>query len=119
MLNGDSLTFHACSGYKAVMKNLDSDEIVVPRFVERFPEYGKNIIELRFRDSAVNELCRDYDDVVSALACEDSLKEDGFRSRESFNDLLFLKKELEREMLQRLSRYPSGLSRCPSAGPGK
>jgi hypothetical protein len=46
------------------MKNLDSDELVIPRFVERFPEYGKNIIELRFRDSAVNELCRDYDEVT-------------------------------------------------------
>jgi len=94
------------------MKNPDSDELVVPWFVERFPEYGKNIIALRFRDSAVNELCRDYDDVVSALACEDSLKAGDFRSRESLNELLFLKKELELEMLQRLSR-------CPSARPGK
>jgi hypothetical protein len=94
------------------MKNLDSDELVIPRFVQRFPEYGKNIIKLRFRDSAVNELCRDYDDVVSALACEDSLKADGFRSRESFNDLLILRTELEREMLQRLSRVSS-------ARPGK
>ncbi|MDA9981824.1 hypothetical protein N9H39_03625, partial [Gammaproteobacteria bacterium] len=103
---------HARSGYKSVMKNLDSDELVVPRFVKRFPEYGKNIIELRFRDSAVNELCRDYDDVVSALACEGSLKIDGNRSRDSFNDLLILKTELEREMLQRLSRVSS-------ARPGK
>ena len=92
------------------MNKLSADELVVPRFVERFPEHRGSIVELRFRDAAVNELCHDYDDVVNALEGATS-ESSAYRPGESIDDLRRLKQELEQELLRRLSGYANAKSR--------
>jgi hypothetical protein len=42
-------------------------ENVVPLIAERFPEIRDKILRLRFRDALLDELCRDYDEVMHSL----------------------------------------------------
>lgn len=42
-------------------------ENVVPLIAERFPEIRDEILRLRFRDALLDELCRDYDEVMHSL----------------------------------------------------
>ena len=40
---------------------------VVPLIAERFPEIRDEILRLRFREPRLDELCRDYDEVMHSL----------------------------------------------------
>ncbi|HID29114.1 MAG TPA: hypothetical protein EYP19_03820 [Desulfobacterales bacterium] len=73
--------------------------------LERFPGERQQIIDLCTRNSAVSELCEDYETIINALieAGADSGKrpESG---ETSLNDLFVLKQELEQELMDRLRR---------------
>ena len=82
------------------MTKVAPNRVSMPLFVERFPEYRDDIIELRFRDAPFNDLCHDYDEVVQALNLETgpaALGDNG-----PVEDLRRIKAELELELLQRL-----------------
>ena len=81
--------------------------VVVPAFVKRFPEYEKTIIESRFRDNAINELCHDYDEVIRALEVSRKPPSVGSNYTTFPEDLCRLKRELEHELLRRLPQEHS------------
>ena len=77
---------------------------VEPRITARFPEYRERILQARFRDVRVDELCRDYDAVLDALETEDAGEAAAVqraRNRQQLlrQELLQLARELEQEML--------------------
>lgn len=77
---------------------------MIPRIVERFPKYRSHVLNALPRDGVMAELCEDYDKVVEALETEEirSGKGEG-KSRETYRELVRLKRELEYELLERLA----------------
>ena len=75
------------------------------QIIERFPGERQQIIDLCARNSAVSELCEDYETIINFLieAGADPGKnpESGGTS---LNDLFVLKQELEQELMDRLKR---------------
>ena len=77
---------------------------VEPRIIESLPEHRDRILQERPRDSAIDELCRDYDEVIEALEGEGADKTATRRRARTRQDLLQLAQELEQEMLMRLAK---------------
>lgn len=72
-----------------------------PSIVERLPRYRTRILELQRSDPAIQELCEDYDRVIEALAVERT--DHGASDEADYRELARLARELEEEILARLS----------------
>lgn len=77
---------------------------MILRIVERFPKYRSHLLNALGRDGVMAELCEDYDKVVVALEIEETRTGKGVeKSRETYRELMRLKRELEYELLERLA----------------
>jgi hypothetical protein len=76
---------------------------IEPRIVDRFPGHRERILQKRFQDSAVAELCRDYDCLIETLeAAGNRQGATGGQASETRKELLELAIALEKELLDRL-----------------
>jgi hypothetical protein len=74
-----------------------------PRLIERFPAYREEVLRRRFQDELIDELCRDYDRVLSML---DAGQQESGTSRpdtQQRQELQALARKLEHEFLERLA----------------
>ena len=78
---------------------------VEPRIIQRLSAHRDRILRAQPNDSAIDELCRNYDEVIEALEGEGADKSAIRQRAQTRNDLLQLARELEQEMLRRLASY--------------
>jgi len=84
--------------------------------IDRFPDYRERILQRCIQDTAVAELCRDYDALMEALQADEprqSLANDASGTRQELRELV---NALERELMDRLGLDPGeGLRESNSA----
>jgi len=84
--------------------------------IDRFPDYRERILQWCIQDTAVAELCRDYDALMEALQADEprqSLANDASGTRQELRELV---NALERELMDRLGLDPGeGLRESNSA----
>lgn len=76
-----------------------------PIIIKQFPGERQKIIALCANDKLVNELCEDYEKVINALSdAVIEIHDEQELNTSSFHHLVHLKKELEKELQERLSK---------------
>jgi hypothetical protein len=77
-----------------------------PRIVERFPGHRDRILRKCFQDTAVAELCRDYDCLIETLEAAKTRQNTTSQASDTREELLQLANALEQELLDRLGPEP-------------
>lgn len=73
-----------------------------PRIANRFPHYRELILRECKGDTAIGELCRDYDSLVEEIEAIESKPGSAESPDSTHHELLKLANALERELLDRL-----------------
>jgi len=76
--------------------------VISKRIVDRFLGYRESILEKRFQDAAVAELCRDYDCLIETLEATKSRQGTASQASDVRQERLELANALEKELLYRL-----------------
>ena len=77
---------------------------MIPKIVERFPNYRDRVLSALSRDRVMSELCTDYDSVMSELEiAEGRSNGGGEQTTQIYRELARLKRDLEHEVLARLA----------------
>ncbi len=80
---------------------------MIPKIVERFPNYRDRVLSALSRDQIMSELCADYDAVMSDLEITGARSNGGDEgTTRTYRELARLKRELEHEVLARLATFP-------------
>ena len=80
---------------------------MIPKIVERFPNYRDRVLSAWSRDQIISELCADYDAVISDLEIVEARSNGSDeQTTRTYRELARLKRELEHEVLARLATFP-------------
>jgi hypothetical protein len=79
---------------------------IEPRIIKHFPGHRDRILRRCFQDTAVAELCRDYDCLIEALEAAKNRQGTASQASDVRQELLELANTLEQELLDRLGAEP-------------